>query len=541
MRVLCPALLLLSSSLSSVAIRNLDDALLLDDAEMAAHEGRPAAADLGSKKGLALLEQLADEGASILANMSCDDFGTGIQDEVAKARQALTAMFSESAGAQPAIIAGEEQPMSNEETVALATQAIVTFTAEADERKCLPAAMTKDGTQALIRSLLDGHLGDVLSGGDPNVSAMLDAAYTDLVAWQHGTVDVAGPDLERTVLFEEAVEDPANCPPPCGLCQRKHNSWRKGEELFSFKCLLQRGQQPPSEPGLSCTDPKRRGSFWRPHVFARKTWCKVEDWKKSVCQQLKSASLMTCGIRRILDPLQGGGTNFNSTEYSQCLARAMRMEGHGEEAVEIDARIPHRNRVAWGLVMSLGLANGLAGLRDASKTVPVGLATALLDPFLQGRAVNQELRSLFNGTSVEGLDPHHCHTDLLEECRPRWKRFLQNLPTNTLNGFINFLFYDVLITSIVSIPLFYNAVALAAIGWLFSTNPWLALAGWSYALIFSYAAWAWGQMIGDWACSVNWCFWIQDLRCPWQGPITPASGSSWTQAFEQLEHGKASG
>ena len=52
-----------------------------------------------------------------------------------------------------------------------------------------------------------------------------------------------------------------NCPEPCGKCTRQHNSWRKGEEIFKFKCLLKRGASPPTEPGLSCGPPQRRGSF----------------------------------------------------------------------------------------------------------------------------------------------------------------------------------------------------------------------------------------------------------------------------------------
>merc|ERR1719330_256325 len=308
-------------------------------------------------------------------------------------------------------------------------------------------------TQAGINRLLQTHLNTVLYAPNAYGEASLEMAYTRLISWQRGMVDLAGPDLERTVIFPQDVAN--NCPSPCGKCTIKHNSWRKGSELFKFKCLLQEGQEPPSEDTLKCTTPRKRRSFWRPHRWGRKSWCTVQDWKDTACRQLRVTTAMGCGTDLITFPLlqhwnETTVDEFSSQSYFDCVRWETTLStfgsmhyryGHAGHRVTV----PEANKLAFRIIMALGLSNGLAALRGQSRAATPGktFAIDLLSVFMQGREVDEFARSIFNGqANAGGRELYNGEIDTqgditrdcpsliadMERCLPSWKGRGENFP-----------------------------------------------------------------------------------------------------------------
>jgi len=241
-----------------------------------------------------------------------------------------------------------------------------------------------------------------------------------------------------------------------GTAQRK-------EEVFKFKCLLNRGQPAPSDSRLKCSPPRRRRSFWRPHRWGRKTWCEVQDWKKSACIQLKMSAVSSCGVKMVLRELTtvwGFFRDRSFRDYLECVEREMKLEGYNKYAHPSPTDVPRQNYVAFNLVMTLGFINALAALRDESKN-PSGTANAtLLDPFSKEHDVDADLRSMFS----KAFDTEYCGSSFLEECVPTWKARLDRWPL-TLKSFIsNFLIFGFWTVFWGGLTLLGGTLLLAAIG-----------------------------------------------------------------------------
>jgi len=400
-------------------------------------------------------EQAVEAGAALAEGMTCESLVESMKSELETAEKALTGLFADP---------------TKEDAVVESSDAMMAFADQADKRKCLPKIMLE--AHEKVKGLLEKHLNDTLlrnatswNGIEKNPANLLKNAYGKLLAWQQGTYQLASETLERSTLFPEDIE--ANCPEPCGMCTRDHNSWRKGEENFKFKCLLKRGQPAPSASGLECPPPRRRRSFWRPHRWGRKTWCEVKDWKKSACIQMKMSAVSACGAKVILAELaeKAGWVEMYGhlyrPNYLECVEQEMKLDVYLVGNIEPSKHVPKQNYVAFNLVMTLGFINGLAALRDGSTKSPsVDAKSLLLDPFLQEHVVDSELETMFS----KAFDSATCAIDFLETCEPQWKRKLDAWPTKVRAFISNFLVHGFWTTFWGGLTFFGNLMLLAALG-----------------------------------------------------------------------------
>jgi len=396
---------------------------------------------------------------------------------------------------------------------------------------------------------------------EENPANLLKRAYGKLLAWQQGTYELASKSLSRAALFPDDIEE--NCPKPCGMCSKSHNSWRKGEELFKFKCLLQAGQPPPSEEHFVCSEPARRRSFWRPHRWGRKTWCEVPDWKESTCIQLKVSALASCGAGVVLSELSTrpalwsgyrwhGGDYFAEADYVDCVEKEMGLKQYGWQRGKDRSKHMTREILAgFNLIMTLGFINGLAALRDESND-PTGRAKgALLDPFVQEHEVDVQLQDMFSLAKLpSGAIPDQqrfsCDKHFLETCMPQWKMKIDRWSARVKQFISLFLIHGFWATFWGGLSFFSNTLLLAAIG--ASTVAGLGLA---YIAVTTTVAVAFGLAFGLLHCldfprighggqgserKVSWCSWYdkEEEQCgKYSFSEHRKPGQSWTDLIEK--------
>lgn len=398
---------------------------------------------ISAEDNLRAFEHLVEAGAKAEAEMKCADLSATMRSLTLETDHVLESLFNIT-----------DDPGEEVEGRAMQTaEAIMAVAAAADKRHCLVPVM--EPAQVHIEEALSTHLTSVLSGSSIYGEESLDRAYNRLIAWQAGMEDHAGPDLERKVLFLDDIE--SDCPAPCAKCSKKHNSWSKGEELFKFKCLLKnKGDKPPAEEGLTCTAPRSRRSFWRFHTLAYKSWCTVSQWQKAACNQLRVTTLMSCGTNLILQPLMHHWnastamesayvTFFDCVRWETTLQSFHSMHyryGHAGHRVSV----PKKNQLGFRLILGLGLANGLAALRDKSSPEPQNLTKSFLSIFEQGHQPDDNLIQIFNGSANAGGrlnsdgDKSIMEGDILrscpdlvadiDRCRPAWKSRMENWPAH---------------------------------------------------------------------------------------------------------------
>lgn len=529
------SILLLASHVAAVRQIDLDT---ITDSE------RSLKVSAAEEKAYKDFEQAVEEGARIESELTCEDIASQMPSEITKAREVLGELF--------------QSPNMSEETETRAMQTseeIMALAAAADGKKCLPAVMNAPSVQTGISGLLAQRLGNVLIAPDSYGTTSMDRAYNRLIAWQQGTLDQAGPDLERTALMPADIE--ANCPAPCGSCSREHNSWRKGEEMFKFKCLLNHGEASPAQAGLECTPPRRRRSFWRPHKWGRKSWCTVHDWQQQACRQLRVTAMVGCGTDLILQTIlhhwnASTVDNFASHTYFDCVKWETTLSPYGSMHYRYGHAgfrhtVPLRNQLGFRLVLALGLANGLAALRDSSSSTKLDPPADFLSIFLQGRPVDSVLRQIFNGDANEGgrqftdsgeMDltgdiTRSCDLMVqdIDKCRGVWKTRMTNLPihawrlTWALGSMVQYAVFFGAITFLT------NAAGFAVLGALFSTN--LLTNG--YVIVFKALIMTAMATIGAFT---GWEAWfLKDYgfnpQCDIDG--APRGRRSWTDVLDDLK------
>jgi len=118
---------------------------------------------------------------------------------------------------------------------------ISALTGMADKKYCLAETMKSLEVQKAESNLTEAF-DMVLNGASSDQKrTQMAQAISNLHAWKEALPKLAGTVLDRKELFPDTIEDPDECPKPCISCSRTHRSMYKGEEKFSFKCILNVG------------------------------------------------------------------------------------------------------------------------------------------------------------------------------------------------------------------------------------------------------------------------------------------------------------
>lgn len=254
---------------------------------------------------------------------------------------------------------------------------------------------------------------------------------------------------------------------------------------------------------------------------------------------------MTCGVGALM--LVAGGGHYNPPEYegasyNRCIREEMTMTKHNHDHNRNPYHVPVRNRVAFGAVLSVALANALAALRDASRAAPVlADATVLLTPFLQGRSVSQRYRQIFNGTEDDNFNLCNETLPLIEKCRPEWKRFLYNVAERTYSVMEWSWYFTVTVGGGAAVAAFFNAALLAAVGAIFGTAA--AVIGHpvaiTYLVMVTGVGAFFGWIIGLLDCSFGngWCpdnINQRDWECDPEGESVDENGGGWRDTLRSF-------
>lgn len=291
---------------------------------------------------------------------------------------------------------GEEKELLEE--LFAVQQLLGGLASEAHKKFCLAATMRAPEVQAKLREMLDAFAKPLLaSGGSGEATERLELAYGKLLAWQQGTVDHAPRIIDRSTLLPMDIQDPSHCPEQCRKCTRRKHIFGK-QQSFGFKCFLKRGRSPPRFPGLQCSSPKPR------LAFRKKSWCEVQDWEASACQQFWVSALLSCGARSILDGLLfgagGDAEKPDQARYETCMEHEQHWDRTSNDYWGLaDNVVPKWLSLSFGIFSNLGLMSGLAALQEeaagnklwhpSAKAEAEAPSTAetLLEPFTLGRSM----------------------------------------------------------------------------------------------------------------------------------------------------------
>merc|ERR1740123_2997788 len=185
--------------------------------------------------------------------------------------------------------------------------------------------------------------------------------------------------IDRRLLFHTDIQ--SSCPEPCQACDYK------GAHGFSFRCLLRRkdkNREPdiPERHGVTCSAPRYRLFRW----FPFKIYCKVADWKEEALQHVHISAMLSCATATIVQGLHRGWTADERQEFHRsCIEQEL-----GNDDIREDVALPTEDdaispdlKLVFGHVIGLGMASGLAGLRQATRVGMAGTATAFWAAFSQ--------------------------------------------------------------------------------------------------------------------------------------------------------------
>jgi len=248
----------------------------------------------------------------------------------------------------------------------MAQQVVVSLVAAADQRKCLPQVLGSPLVQEKITDYLSFVKKVLGSAPSTEGRSRVQEAYLQLVAYQQGVPALAAGLKDRKLLHSERV-----CPAVCQMCDQR------GSGAFGFRCLIlvrDRDENPflASGQDLSCSAPEKRG-WWRRYRYSRQ--CTVPDWKESAMQHVHVAAAVACAGESILMSVRSKLTAPRRRElYELCLASeqgnaisARMKQNYEDQGKLMDDSVPRELRLALNSILTVGLASGLASLRQATR------------------------------------------------------------------------------------------------------------------------------------------------------------------------------
>jgi len=283
----------------------------------------------------------------------------------------------------------------NMEGIVMAQQVVTGLVSAADKRKCLPKALGSPVMQERIEKFLSFVDRLLHSAPSSEGRSRVQQAYLQLVAFQQGVPELAAGMADRRFLRSHGLD--RACPSVCRQCDQRASS------AFGFRCLVyrrDRDTQPVLASGhaLHCPSLQDRG-WWRRYRYSRQ--CVVPDWKESALQHVHVAAAVSCTGESILMSLNSYLTEPQRRElYTVCLATEQGnvVSPQQKQKYEVQANLsddilPRSLRVAFNSVVTVGLASGLAGLRQATRGNESG-AVDFAAPFVQhinGNVSNEDI------------------------------------------------------------------------------------------------------------------------------------------------------
>lgn len=236
-----------------------------------------------------------------------------------------------------------------------------------------------------------------------------------------------GEVVDRRLLLPTNIEDPAVCPSPCVECTTQHNSWRKDDETFSFKCILNDGDDKPEGRGFSCADPEQRHGLGNRHQF--KTWCEVQDWQDLASQTLSISSKITCAAKAVMAPIQTGHA-MSASLYETCESKE---SGEAVSQAALDQLVALDNTV--GDVVSPG---NLA-LFSVFMAVELTQAVGRLRTSTRGSSfISVDANGAIDSSSV-GHSVHHSSNHSYTQGSWRCRRSILSLTRGLFGGMIQII------------------------------------------------------------------------------------------------------
>lgn len=271
------------------------------------------------------LTKLAAGGEHKVNSMSCDDFThdmTGLLERLQVTFDTFSALQNSSLNDHSTVDLRTKIYQSVAEEFKGDSLMVIAVSETAHRKKCLDVMYRDAKVQQGIKSLLSNELSGLLTSCKTAEASTLhcEEAYMKMVQWQHAILK-----FKDDHLFDELTTSDikANCPEKyCDWCSRQHRSKYKKNEPFSFKCYLKDNNVVPTEVDVhghtskvKCSSPKRRVmKFWR-----KKSWCEVEDWKKTYVRKNKVAALFSCSMLLLQPSIQDVQLDDLKTAHKVCM------------------------------------------------------------------------------------------------------------------------------------------------------------------------------------------------------------------------------
>jgi hypothetical protein len=228
------------------------------------------------------------------STMSCEELGTEMSASMAD----VSARMNDRCNAESCSFRDSES--EDIQSLAVLAMRITAIADVSDTKMCLPEVLeastpfqTSQFTERFLASAVSAEARDRFS-----------LAFSEMTKVQEEIHALSGDVTDRRLLLPTNIEDPAVCPSPCVECTTQHNSWFRHDETFSFKCILNAGDEKPEGRGISCAEPEQRRGWG--HGHQHKTWCEVQDWQDLASQTLSISSKITCGAKAVMAPIQTG-------------------------------------------------------------------------------------------------------------------------------------------------------------------------------------------------------------------------------------------
>lgn len=355
------------------------------------------------KTHLASLAEMWDEQSKWEEEATCESLTAAMLEAIGNAHDAIGALCDKDAGTCELALGEDIITQVVEAQLRVANVAGV-----ADHTKCLPEVLSSSDVQQEQMEVLN-FADVVLAGNDGRTKHIADKvsrlreSYHQMLAWQWGTVDLASSVHDRSLLVPWDVEN-GRCPEPCKKCTLT--------EGFEFKCDLswKNRKNTPDMEGLDCKTPKLK--WWKPWEFGKV--CTVSDWEEVAIQNIHVSAMLTCGNAAVLLGITGKlDQNRRQQLHDTCVGleqgdyvpEAAKL-AYGDHLRTGDLVVSAGHKLAFGLLLTLGLASGLGALRVQSRLFPSPITVEqLLAPFaLPDLVVTDEDRSLFNGERMVEKD-----------------------------------------------------------------------------------------------------------------------------------------
>jgi hypothetical protein len=295
------------------------------------------------------------------STMSCEELGVAMSATMAD----VSARMDDRCNAESCSFNDSES--EDIQSLAVLAMRITAIADVSDTKMCLPEVL-EASTPFQTSQFTEKFLASAVSAEARNRFTL---AFSEMTKVQEEIQALRGDVVDRRLLLPTNIEDPAVCPSPCVECSTQHNSWFKQDEVFSFKCILNAGDDKPEGRGISCAEPEQRRGWGNGHQF--KTWCEVQDWQDLASQTLSISSKITCGAKAVMAPIQTGHAmsaslreTCESKESGEAVSQAAL-----DELVELDNTVGDvvsaGNLAIFSVFMAVELTQAVGRLRTSTR------------------------------------------------------------------------------------------------------------------------------------------------------------------------------